>query len=251
MQDKRSTSRPGLRLGLLLWLIGMPGVIGIVLAMVPPLLRGIPGAPPLWVAAGAGILQSALLLAVAVAVGARLAPRVGLGAPVLQALLASRPFSPGRILVAGTVCGMLGGILLLAVAAGGPAEFTALQSRAAIPLAWRILYGGITEELLLRWGVMSALAWLGWRFGQGGEGAPRARWFVIAIVASALLFGAGHLPAVAAQAGALGASLAVYVVAANAVFGLLFGWLFWRFGLEAAILAHALAHLVAYLVRGF
>jgi membrane protease YdiL (CAAX protease family) len=36
------------------------------------------------------------------------------------------------------------------------------------------------------------------------------------------------------------------VVAANALPGLAFGWLYWRQGLEAAILAHALAHVFAW-----
>jgi hypothetical protein len=36
------------------------------------------------------------------------------------------------------------------------------------------------------------------------------------------------------------------IVAANALPGLLFGWLFWRRGLEAAMGAHALAHLFAW-----
>ena len=37
-----------------------------------------------------------------------------------------------------------------------------------------------------------------------------------------------------------------FVVVANTAFGVLFGWLFWRYGLEAAMIAHAMAHLVGY-----
>lgn len=33
-----------------------------------------------------------------------------------------------------------------------------------------------------------------------------------------------------------------YVVLGNAAFGLVAGWLYWRYGLEAAVLAHAGAH---------
>jgi hypothetical protein len=32
----------------------------------------------------------------------------------------------------------------------------------------------------------------------------------------------------------------------NAAFGVLFGYLFWRYGLEAAMIAHATAHVVSY-----
>jgi hypothetical protein len=37
----------------------------------------------------------------------------------------------------------------------------------------------------------------------------------------------------------------LFVVGLNATFGLLFGWLFWRWGLESAMIAHALTHLVS------
>ena len=39
----------------------------------------------------------------------------------------------------------------------------------------------------------------------------------------------------------------LFVVGVNAAFGLLFGYLFTRYGLEAAILAHGTAHVVNYI----
>jgi membrane protease YdiL (CAAX protease family) len=38
-----------------------------------------------------------------------------------------------------------------------------------------------------------------------------------------------------------------FVVGVNAAFGLLFGWLYWRRGLESAMIAHAMTHLVSQL----
>lgn len=111
-------------------------------------------------------------------------------------------------------------------------------------MAARLLYGGITEELLLRWGLMSALLWLFWRLLQHGSGRPSMLSVALAVVAAALLFGLGHLPAAQALTGGLTLPIVAYVVGANAVFGVLAGWLFWRFGLEAAMLAHATAHLL-------
>jgi membrane protease YdiL (CAAX protease family) len=72
-------------------------------------------------------------------------------------------------------------------------------------------------------------------------------WFAIAV--SAFIFGAGHLPAAAALLGALDANVVAFVIGANTVFGLLFGYLFWRYGLESAMIAHALAHVVSYLAN--
>ena len=66
-----------------------------------------------------------------------------------------------------------------------------------------------------------------------------------AVVASALLFALGHLPAAQALAGALTVPVVVFVLVGNTAFGLVAGWLYARHGLEAAILAHVLAHLLS------
>lgn len=240
---------PALRLGLLLWAIGMPGIVGIAIFMLPQLLQESRGLPPLPVLVFASVAQSAVLLALAVWAGTRLAPQTGLAAPVLKAVAASEPVLPPlkKAFLPGVLAGVAGGALLFLLVATAPAEFAAAQARIDLPLMWRVLYGGITEEVLIRWGLMTLLAWLGWRFLQGGTGVPAARCMWIAIIVSALLFGVAHLPAIAAQAGSLATSLTAYVVLANAVLGVLFGYLFWRFGLEAAIIAHASAHVVAHL----
>jgi membrane protease YdiL (CAAX protease family) len=72
--------------------------------------------------------------------------------------------------------------------------------------------------------------------------APPQTGIRLAIVASALVFGVAHLPALTTAAGTPGTDTALFVVIANAAFGLAAGWLCWRRGLEAAILAHILAH---------
>lgn len=112
-----------------------------------------------------------------------------------------------------------------------------------------MLYGGITEELLLRWGLMTALVWLAWRFLQHRRGAVRAGFVWLAIAISAFIFGVGHLPVASALVGALDANVVAFVIGGNTAFGLLFGYLFWRYGLESAMIAHALAHVVSYLTN--
>lgn len=62
-----------------------------------------------------------------------------------------------------------------------------------------------------------------------------------AIVVSAVLFGVGHIPALA-QAVSLTPALVARTVLLNAVAGFLFGWLYWRRSLEVAMVAHASFH---------
>jgi membrane protease YdiL (CAAX protease family) len=63
-----------------------------------------------------------------------------------------------------------------------------------------------------------------------------------AIVISAVLFGVGHLPALA-QSVALTPALIARTVLLNAIAGILFGWLYWRRSLETAMVAHASFHI--------
>ena len=230
----------------------MLGVVVITTTVMPQLLAEVGALPaPLWVLSLAGLAQSALLVALAVWAGVALAPAVGLRAPAFEAAVAARPIAPALKpqLLPGITAGLSGGMLLFAITRYAPASIAAVQERFSPPLLARILYGGITEELLLRWGVMTALVWLAWRFLQGRQGAPRATYVSLAIAASALLFGLGHLPAASALIGALDTNVVAWVIGANTAFGLVFGYLFWRFGLEAAMIAHALAHVVNYLAQ--
>jgi membrane protease YdiL (CAAX protease family) len=77
-----------------------------------------------------------------------------------------------------------------------------MHSLFAIPL-WKrllgaVLYGGITEELLMRLFLMALVAWLVGRWWRTPGGLPASGAFWIAIVLVAVLFGLGHLPATSA-----------------------------------------------------
>jgi membrane protease YdiL (CAAX protease family) len=238
-----------------LFAVGLAGVLSLLL-VVPQLLALLPRsarpalAPSLLVALS--LVQPTVLLAVAVATGLALAPRLGLrshlaawaheGTPLLPPLRAEAP-----VAVVGGVAAA--GLVVLLDWLAGPrlgAGWVALQ--AAQPwtparLVAGLLYGGLTEELLVRWGLLTLLAWLGWRVVQRRRGAPHPAIMWSAIVVAALLFGAGHLPA-AGLIVPLTAPLVATIVLLNAAGGVVFGWLYWRRSLEAAMLAHATAHVV-------
>ncbi|MBA3559274.1 MAG: CPBP family intramembrane metalloprotease [Gemmatimonadaceae bacterium] len=246
-----TTEVPRRRLGVLLWLAGMLGVVFITFTALPQMMRGVTLPAPLWVISLASLAQSALLVALAVWAGVALAPKVGLRAPAFEAAATARPFAPALALQLrpGLLAGVLAGLILFAVSRYAPAAILEIQERLNLPLFARVLYGGITEELLLRWGLMTAMVWLAWRFLQHRMGAPRATYIWLAIVASALLFGAGHLPAAAILVGELTGAVVLFVVGVNTAFGVLFGYLFWRYGVEAAMIAHGTAHAMNYILN--
>ena len=239
---------PRLRLGLLMWLAGMLGVVVITVTALPKLLREVALPAPLWLISLASLAQSALLVALAVWAGVALAAQVGLRAPAFEAAVRAHPIAPALRpqLAPGLTAGVLGGMLLFALARYAPGALSEIGERFNLPLVARVLYGGITEEILLRWGFMTVLVWLAWRLLQRRSGSPRTRHVWVAIVVSALLFGLGHLPAAAALVGKLTGDIVLFVVSVNTAFGVLFGYLFWRSGLETAMIAHGTAHVVNY-----
>lgn len=239
------------RLFLLTWCAGLPGVIAMAWLGIPVLVQhqGVP--VPMWVLSLAGGVQSALLLALAAFAGAALAGKVGLRAPAIAELASGR--APWRALLPqclpGLVGGVLAGVLLWGLIATAP-EAAAPIHGASMPLAVRLLYGGVTEEVLVRWGLMSVLVWALWRVVQRGAGAPATGLVWIAIALSAVVFGLAHLPAAAGLAGPLAWPVVLHLTGANAAFGVIEGLLFWRYGLEAAIIAHVVAHLTLAAIAG-
>jgi hypothetical protein len=242
---------------LYLFALGLLGVAAVVPATIRTIeaVRALPGAPqvPLGLAVAAALFQSALITAAFVALGLWAAPRVGLRSHVAERARRGTPVLPalrGEVPLAVLVGAAVGVVMLLVDSFTIPyldAEWTA-AAREQLPrtigfTVMGMLYGGITEELWMRWGLVSFLAWLGWRLAQGGRGRPGAAVMWTAIVLAAVLFGVGHLPA-AATIAALSPLIVARVIVLNAVGGILFGWLYWRRSLEAAMIAHASVHVV-------
>jgi hypothetical protein len=196
----------------------------------------------------AAAIQSTVLLGVAVWGGTAAASRVQLHSPLLEALLHRDPIPSNlsTLVAAGAIGGLVGAALLLSLPSFTPQPLLAAQERTAFPLIVRLLYGGVTEEILIRWGLMSGTLWALWRVLQRGEGRPWTGLVSASVLISSVIFGVGHLPAAAALAGVLDAEIVIYIVTANALFGLVAGYLFWKHGLESAIVAHALAHACAF-----
>jgi hypothetical protein len=233
----------------LLWAAGLPGVIAVALTLVPAVAAGRTSLSlPTVVALSAA--QNALLLALAVWLGNRCGPPAGLRAPFFAAL--TRRGSLRSALREAWLPGVLGGVagaaILYTASMWTPAALAPAAADIQMPLYVRVLYGGITEELFLRWGVMGVVLWLGWKAFGDKRRRPGAALAALAIVVSALAFGAGHLPAAAVTVGHLDQATVLYVLAGNGAFGIVAGFLFWRWGLEAAMLAHAFAHVFAWLV---
>jgi hypothetical protein len=199
--------------------------------------------------------QNVVLLALAAFLGLLAGRQVGLGAPILQALVAGRPAAALIVpmLVPTILLGLATGLVMLALEYGYfaqriPRELASMDSR--LPFWKRALacfYGGIDEEILLRLFVMSGLVWLFGLVWQTPTGVPAMGAYWLANFLAALLFGAGHLPATAAVT-RLTPMVIFRALLLNGIPGVVCGYLFMRYGLEAAMLAHFSLDIVIHLL---
>lgn len=213
-------------------LLATPFLIGAIRAAQSP--TALPGLLALQV------LQTLLLCALAAYAGVRFAPAAGLDAPWLRALAEGRSPPPafGSMAIEAAAVGSITAVVVTA---------TGLMLRASLPEAlWRpapggfwmrassAFYGGIVEEVLVRWGLLTAFVVLARRSGVWGAFWP-------ANVLAALVFGALHFPSIAMARIPLTGAVIAHVLLANGIAGVVFGWMLRRRGLEGAMVAHGSA----------
>jgi membrane protease YdiL (CAAX protease family) len=235
--------------GIILFLLGFAGVLS-TLPLIPQLLTLQPEQPPIpmFLIQLLSLMQTSALLAGMVLLGSFFSHRVNLRPPIIQSICRSEYalVKFRGIILPAILGGVIGGVCILACSSVYssylPSDFLESQKVFSPPWYTRILYGGITEEILVRWGLMSFLVWCCFRVTQRAGSSIRPYNYWIAIVLSALIFGAGHLPVAFILSSVVTVPLVVYLIVGNAIFGVIAGYLYWRHGLESAIVAHMIAH---------
>lgn len=164
-----------------------------------------------------------------------------------------RPFRPEKEALVSTVCGSVGLGLLFSLdywtfGTWIPELNVASTTAAGLTAAgWisAVLYGGVIEEVLLRLFAMSLLAWLIRKLlFRRSETVPTGV-LAAANILAALLFAAGHLPTTVSSFGGLTPLLVFRCFLLNGGFGLYFGYVYRRHGIQYAMLSHALLHIVS------
>lgn len=207
-------------------------------------------------------VQNAIIFAILIFLGLLLAGRVGLTTPILDSITRGESAADKirAILPLSIILGVVSTVIVLGLEVFyfQPAmtkEFgdtvAALNLQTAQPAAWKgffaSFYGGIAEEIQLRLFMMSLLVWLGKFISKTSEGKPTNAVFWIANILAAVLFGLGHLPTTALLV-PLTPLVITRAVILNGVIGIACGWLFWKRGLESAMVAHFSADIVLHVL---
>jgi hypothetical protein len=209
--------------------LGLPGVAILPLTVEPP-----PGVPAL-----ALTVNPAVLLLLAALAGGWAAPRIGATSAVILGGAIRRRSVMGAVafgLALGIVTAPLDALLAPIWRGEATHPATLVEAAGGMQTLFGVLYGGFTEEVLMRWGLLTILAVALLRL------APRRVALAIATCLAAALFALAHLPALAVAGVELTPGLLSRTLGFNFVLGLVFGWVFLRHGLEATIATHAGFH---------
>jgi hypothetical protein len=209
---------------------------------------------PLPILVTAQLMQSAIVFGGIVALGILLARKVGIDAPILHRWLyrSRQGYPAGWVrtpLAWGFALGVITFLLYLLVFFPLIPEWP-WHEEAALPLWKRFLiclYGGINIELLMRFFLLSLFLWLLKKITRDSSARPGPGIFWIANTIVALIYAVGHLPA-AKSLMPLTPIVLTAVLLPTAIAALAFGYLTWRRGIEAAMLAHFSADFVAHVL---
>ena len=242
------------------WLLLLASVFGVatllpyLLALFQKMIAATPLPMPLPVLITVQFMQNVILFGGFISLGLILAGKVGIEMPILQRWLYGRPASsPGNAASTPLLVGVAGAALLLVLfytfflprIPGWP-----IALEAAMPLWKRFLacfYGAINEEIVTRLFALSLILWLLRKVvrEQSPKASPVIFWIANVIIAG--LFAAGHIPAAKVFLPLTPLVLAA-IFTLNGTLSLAFGYLCWKRGLEAAMLAHFSADFTLHIV---
>lgn len=239
---------PKLKLALFVFLIGFVGVLSTLTMEVPlpeVVQKAVAEVFSPWQFKLLMLINPTVFLVIGVVMGILLHDKVRFQLPLFEGLVyKDKKADLSGLPPYGIIGGLIAGVAIVAAStAFAPflsEEFLELGRKFKPTLAARFLYGGLTEEILVRFGMMTLLVWLLFKV----SGKLNALVYGIGIAVSALVFGLGHLPMVLSLVPEASTTLILYIILGNALGGIVFGWLYWKKGLETAMIAHMVAHIV-------
>lgn len=228
-------------------MISVALVLPYTLALSPALARIF--TPAVYVAQ---FIQSFVLFSISIISGLHLAKRIGFPLPVLEGH--NRVGYLKSVLGIAVGLGISAGVLIVLLSLSFSAlSLTMLKSEMAAGPGKGFLasfYGGIGEEILFRLFLMTLFVWISAKIVRKPDGHPTDGGIWISIIVSSILFGLGHL-GITSDLTAITPVVILRAILLNGVAGVICGWLYWKKGLESAMIAHFSADIVLHVITPF
>ena len=194
------------------------------------------------------VMPNFVLFIIFLVIGYFIAHKVGLKSVVIHPHAREKPKSEW---IKGIKLAIILGLIAAVVLRGFDYLFRAflpdglielIRPYSALEFITALLYGGILEELLTRFGLMSLLVFTFWKLFDRKSAKPSNWVFIVAIFISALLFALGHYGITASNI-EMTPFIWFRMILLNGLPGFFFGWIYWKHNLELAMLAHMFAHI--------
>lgn len=194
------------------------------------------------------IIQTLVMILLLCIAGAIISPSTGLQAPILEAFLAGKAGISMLIpILLPTVLYALAGLFVFCILYYDLAKQVIDEKSLQIMTKMRhslgvdgcVLYGGVVEEIIARWGLLNLTTFFALIFTK--QTSNLIIW--TSIFLSGLIFAVGQLPAYIAAGCASTKQFIYSFIGLSLLQSVIFGYLFWQYGLICSILAHMLFHL--------
>ena len=233
-------------------IIGVIAVLPYVLSVQSDLLNEIPFPLPIFLLIA--ITQSAILFMIIIILGLIFSKKIGFHIPLLERWTEKKEVTSYLKSILGISIGLgvsAGILILIGDSLLSVLGASSLDLNTNVIPAWQgflaSFYGGINEEILLRLFFMSLLVWIFLKIKKTEDGKPTHLTIWIAIFLAAIIFGIGHLPFTASLTMITPVIIARAVIL-NGIGGIVFGWLYWKKGLESAMISHFSADILLYVI---
>lgn len=197
--------------------------------------------PPIEVIFIAQFIQSLILFSVAIFFGLFFVKKFNFKLPLIEAVLEKGDYGTilKSILGKSIFLGIIVAIAIYALDVLFTIQGVAISTHQNYAPIWQKLlasvYGGVAEEILMRLFLMMFFVWVGVKLFK--QVKPSKINIVVSIFLAAIIFGLGHLP-ITASITTITPIVIARAIILNGIGGVVFGWLFWKKGLESAIIAH-------------
>ena len=201
----------------------------------------------------ASAIQTIIVFSFCIFFGLLLSERIGMGLPVLQAALEDKRQFRNLVsfFLPAVWWGVLSGILVILLSLPFRSLSVEMLELEIYVAPWKGLlasfYGGIAEEIVFRLFLVSLLVWITTKIIKNRNGFPTNLGVWVSIVLAAILFGLGHLP-ITGEITTITAVVVIRAILLNSVCAIIFGWLYWKRGLESAMIAHFSADIVLHVI---